>query len=564
MPNFLCFTDPSLALLSSDNKSASNCRPPAKAEPPAGDDCEEKSSTSADADSIISIIEESSSLDDKHHGSTFNIEQRPKATTILFKHDEDKKQKSSSFSLQHPYALVSEVQVWHHKKPSNDEEGQVEFTHEHIQERHDDTIHNDDGDIELASYSALVATSSITSSSLLPSDTSDTCLDDKQQLETFLFGGFEVVANVRIVEVYVVRSENNCTSNNKTSGNGNHVLSAGEERDTDTESYLTKCHQGTPVSENDLTPLEGMPSYTDGSMPLLSSSKDNTASCDDKYYKFSYTLPGGPKPMKKVILKFVSIAGESADHDNHESSSMVIVRALNVKGRLKGRRSDSRTIQEPTDSVAYTPPHHQQSTSRQNGVSEIRSSDPPLSSGVLQNGVKGNAAVHNIAHIAALQQQIRKLQEDQLEQARQLPSELHMRKQSEIISKIPGINLFIRPFEELTTSKAEKMFEDMEKRIMGRLDGIVDRLEGIEEKLGGIEQSLKETGVSTGDGPEQDASTEDQNNALDGLDEMEESLNEETDVATDVAKDDDSAKDQHNQICDNTTLTINADEVQDV
>ena len=227
MPNFLCFTDPSLALLSSDNKSASNCRPPAKAEPPAGDDCEEKSSTSADADSIISIIEESSSLDDKHHGSTFNIEQRPKATTILFKHDEDKKQKSSSFSLQHPYALVSEVQVWHHKKPSNDEEGQVEFTHEHIQERHDDTIHNDDGDTELASYSALVATSSITSSSLLPSDTSDTCLDDKQQLETFLFGGFEVVANVRIVEVYVGRSENNCTSNNKTSGNGNHVLSAG-------------------------------------------------------------------------------------------------------------------------------------------------------------------------------------------------------------------------------------------------------------------------------------------------------------------------------------------------
>ena len=99
---------------------------------------------------------------------------------------------------------------------------------------------------------------------------------------------------------------------------------------------------------------------------------------------------------------------------------------------------------------------------------------------------------------------------------------------------------------------------------MGRLDGIVDRLEGIEERLGGIEQSLKETGVSTGDYLGQDASTEDRHNALDGLDEMEESLNEETDVATDVAKDDDSAKDQHNQICDNTTLTINADEVQDV
>ena len=62
-----------------------------------------------------------------------------------------------------------------------------------------------------------------------------------------------------------------------------------------------------------------------------------------------------------------------------------------------------------------------------------------------------------------------------------------------IISKIPG-NLFIRPFEELTTSKNEKMLGDMESRVMNRLDDIVHRLDGIDVRLDAIEQCcLKES-----------------------------------------------------------------------
>ena len=78
---------------------------------------------------------------------------------------------------------------------------------------------------------------------------------------------------------------------------------------------------------------------------------------------------------------------------------------------------------------------------------------------------------------------------------------LHVRHHSEIISKIPGINLFIRPFEELTTSKNEKMLSDMESRIMDRLEGITDmerrimnRLDGIDKRLDVIESKLKEEG----------------------------------------------------------------------
>ena len=75
--------------------------------------------------------------------------------------------------------------------------------------------------------------------------------------------------------------------------------------------------------------------------------------------------------------------------------------------------------------------------------------------------------------------------------------QLHIRNQSEIISKIPGINLFIRPFEELTTSKNEKMLGDFECRVMNRLDDIVNRLDSIDVRLDVIEQRLKESNDDT-------------------------------------------------------------------
>jgi len=85
-----------------------------------------------------------------------------------------------------------------------------------------------------------------------------------------------------------------------------------------------------------------------------------------------------------------------------------------------------------------------------------------------------------------------------LEDPREQLKQLHIRNQSEIISKIPGINLFIRPFEELTTSKNEKMLGDMESRVMNRLDDIVHRLDGIDVRLDSIEQCMKESDDDTG------------------------------------------------------------------
>ena len=84
-----------------------------------------------------------------------------------------------------------------------------------------------------------------------------------------------------------------------------------------------------------------------------------------------------------------------------------------------------------------------------------------------------------------------------LEDPREQLKQLHIRNQSEIISKIPGINLFIRPFEELTTSKNEKMLGDFECRVMNRLDDIVHRLDDIDIRLDAIEQCMKESNDDT-------------------------------------------------------------------
>lgn len=83
------------------------------------------------------------------------------------------------------------------------------------------------------------------------------------------------------------------------------------------------------------------------------------------------------------------------------------------------------------------------------------------------------------------------------------PSRLNIRKQSEILSKIPPFNLFIRNFEELTTSKTANMLleiearmlnnmENMEKRIGERQMQILDTLDGIDIRLNAIEQSLQQ------------------------------------------------------------------------
>eukprot|EP01083_Nonionella_stella_P132141 401652_1 len=57
---------------------------------------------------------------------------------------------------------------------------------------------------------------------------------------------------------------------------------------------------------------------------------------------------------------------------------------------------------------------------------------------------------------------------------------LHLRKQAEILSKIPGVNLFLRNSEELTSSKNARMLSGMEGRIMSRLDEIMESIDGID------------------------------------------------------------------------------------
>ena len=69
---------------------------------------------------------------------------------------------------------------------------------------------------------------------------------------------------------------------------------------------------------------------------------------------------------------------------------------------------------------------------------------------------EGKSNMSNLAH------HLETIQESGSALTREELKHLHVRHHSEIISKIPGINLFLRPFEELTTSKNEKMLADME------------------------------------------------------------------------------------------------------
>ena len=70
------------------------------------------------------------------------------------------------------------------------------------------------------------------------------------------------------------------------------------------------------------------------------------------------------------------------------------------------------------------------------------------------------------------------------------PRHLHIRDQADMLSRIPGLNLFIRPYEELTTTNIEAMLGAMESRILDRMDLIVEKVDMMERRLTTIEKHL--------------------------------------------------------------------------
>lgn len=163
----------------------------------------------------------------------------------------------------------------------------------------------------------------------------------------------------------------------------------------------------------------------------------------------------------------------------------------------KRRASSSITDSDDTDSIPTPNPFPQ--------TQQRESSMPNASSRVLETSsseVKKSTLLNPInndepGNMGSLKSMMAVLHEDKALD----PSRLNVRKQSEILSKIPPFNLFVRNFEELTTSKTENMLLNFEARIMDSISNvekrinenqteIMDRLDSIETRLGVLEQSL--------------------------------------------------------------------------
>jgi hypothetical protein len=284
--------------------------------------------------------------------------------------------------------------------------------------------------------------------------------------EKFLFGGFELIANVGTVEVHAVRSTDAS------------IPSAAE-------AYLTTC-KGVPM--RDLPSLSTIPLRVDGTSTdelrkEIKYGLDESTMEPDIFYKFIFVVPGGPKPMERVRLKF-SRMNVSPVH------GLIIVRTLKVKGRL----SDSMPKKKPerlSTSQSTRPigsanlfPGMPSSVERRDSMSGGLASMMAMFGG---NDVIGTSSMES-SQMNRQQHQIRQMQPQSCNprNSQHQRNDNHYQQeknQAEIMSSIAGLGIFLRSSEERMANKLEAMLTGMEMRITKRLDGLAARLDAIEQSL---------------------------------------------------------------------------------
>ncbi|KAL3823930.1 hypothetical protein ACHAXA_007901 [Cyclostephanos tholiformis] len=415
MSHILCFTDLSL-------KTSCNLK---------------KFSVATDADSTPSSAQTAGK--GRHQSTTF------------FVRDEDKK---SSFALERPVSLVYESsherrddRNAHTSKPrsaAGDDNADEEREHSN----HESQLSEEGSPDARGEKFTLSAAASITS-----------CIsyenNDRLSQEIFLFGGFELITNVRTVEVHAVRSTDASTA----------AL----------EAYITTC-KGVPM--RDLNSLSVNPLCIDGSSAEarckeIKNVLDDNSAEPEIFYKFIFVLPGGPKPMERVRLKFARI-------DVSPVHGLIIVRTLKVKGRL----SDSMPIKisenqstPPVGSANFFP----DIVEGKNGLSGIASM-------MAMMGVK--SAIGTSSMDMNMNQQRHQMRQIQLQslnpqnlQHQPNNNNQQEKKQAEIMSSIAGLGMFLRSSEDRIVSKFDMMLIGMEMRISKRLDCLDARLDAIEQNM---------------------------------------------------------------------------------
>ena len=391
-------------------------------------------------------------------------------TAALFVREENKK---TSFALQHPYKLNDHTSDHDHQNGNDVIKSTKHNTHDDS-----DSLKNKSSSSAMASISSCISNTNNSENETIHFTT----------YEVFLFGGFELLTNVKTVEVYVTRSTDTSS------------------RVAEEETYLTTC-KGVPI--RDLPPLSATPRYIDDGMEgeakgTLDMSDERVASGEEEdqnvFYKFILVSPGGPKPVQRVRLKFV----RSNTLPANENRS-IIVHTLKVKGRLADSISTS------------TAASQQQSSNMMQQISNLPVGSANISSGGIPNNDVQNGLASMMAMVGggsnglgsmpmAMQMSPQLLtqqnmqssnQQQYIQQQQQQQQHLHNnhqqeKNQAEILSSIAGLGMYFKSTELRTSKKVETMISDMEIRIMKRLDILTERLDVIEQSINKKEQCNKD------------------------------------------------------------------------
>ncbi|KAL9190291.1 hypothetical protein ACHAXT_007502 [Thalassiosira profunda] len=374
----------------------------------------------------------------------------------LFRPEEGKK---SSFVLQRPCALHSSSQI--NVAPNSSTRVAIDDDSADEDAESPPAPADEANDADECSFAAnackekrepLTGEASITSQTSSGDNTPQLTPDCAR--EVFLFGGFELISNAKTIEVHVIRS--------------NDAAAASE---NGTEEYMTTC-KGIPA--RDLEPVGAPISYVDGNSTGSNGRRQiqddalvNTGDCS--FYKFILVSPGGPKPMKRVRLKFVQSSTPC-------EQGAIIVRSLKVKGRLSDSIPSSNASTQ--QSMSVTPPYPMGAASR--SQEPMQSGAAGLASMLAMMGGKGAMGAPPMQMVPQQQQRApMSMQTTNLMQ----PQMQHQQQSHELMSSIAGLGMFLKSSEERTMKRLESLINGLEMRTMKRLDGLEERLGAIEERL---------------------------------------------------------------------------------
>lgn len=388
-------------------------------------------------DLSLPVINNDDSLDIQRHGSSSTSDasiakQLKLGALATLAHAENNK---NSYSLQRPYALVS-------KTYNNDEEAYECAMDE------DETDNIDGLKEEIFAIASITACSlpneianNSTSCDLLSYIGSHQTMLCKRS--TFLFSGLELVSNATYLDLHVSHFEN-----------GKSEIQSSSNVATRNEESVHWSDMQSVVSSNPL------PAYIDGSLTKPAEPRTKSVADESKftYRKYRYMMPGGPVPVEKIVLKLKS---------TNANGSVILLDQLNLTAcpLLEDHVCSS-------DSLSFSSSNTARSSSRDEGN---------------QNKKETRLGNYNSSEKKTLSSHLR----SEMATLHHLdPRHLHIRDQADIISRIPGVSLFIRPYEELTTTNIESMLGSMEARILDRMNVILDRLDGLEMRLNAIEKQL--------------------------------------------------------------------------